>query len=117
MKQVRTRFAPSPTGYLHVGSVRTALFAWLIARQRNGQFILRLEDTDKTREVTGSDKHMMEDVYKRQILHIAGRFTFIKLSVIRSYHQMMWRFWAACRDKPLPLRLLLAIHQVQVLTV
>lgn len=60
MKQVRTRFAPSPTGYLHVGSVRTALFAWLIARQRNGQFILRLEDTDKTREVTGSDKHMME---------------------------------------------------------
>lgn len=53
----------------------------------------------------------------RFILHIAGRFTFIKLSVIRSYHQMMWRFWAACRDKPLPLRLLLAIHQVQVLTV
>ncbi len=50
----RTRFAPSPTGYLHVGGVRTALFAWLIARNTNGQFILRLEDTDKTREVEGS---------------------------------------------------------------
>ena len=50
----RTRFAPSPTGYLHVGGVRTALFAWLIAKNTNGQFILRLEDTDKTREVEGS---------------------------------------------------------------
>jgi glutamyl/glutaminyl-tRNA synthetase len=51
MKPARTRFAPSPTGYLHVGGVRTALFAWLLARQSKGQFILRLEDTDKVREV------------------------------------------------------------------
>ena len=62
MKQIRTRFAPSPTGFLHVGGVRTALFAWLVARQNNGQFILRLEDTDKNREVTGSDKHIMESL-------------------------------------------------------
>lgn len=62
MKTVRTRFAPSPTGYLHVGGVRTALFAWLLARQNNGQFILRLEDTDKTREVEGSGDHIMKSL-------------------------------------------------------
>ena len=47
--QVRTRFAPSPTGYLHLGSVRTALYAWLYARHHEGQFILRIEDTDRER--------------------------------------------------------------------
>ena len=59
---VRTRFAPSPTGYLHVGGIRTALFAWLVARQSDGQFILRLEDTDKKREVEGSAEHLMESL-------------------------------------------------------
>ncbi len=59
---VRTRFAPSPTGLIHVGGVRTALFAWLLARQNNGQFILRIEDTDKNREVTGAEAHIMESL-------------------------------------------------------
>lgn len=48
---VRTRFAPSPTGYLHIGGVRTALFNWLFARQHGGQFILRIDDTDEQRNV------------------------------------------------------------------
>ncbi len=48
---VRTRFAPSPTGYLHIGGVRTALFCWLFARQHGGQFILRIDDTDQERNV------------------------------------------------------------------
>jgi glutamyl-tRNA synthetase len=48
---VRTRFAPSPTGYLHIGGVRTALFNWLFARQHGGQFILRIDDTDQQRNV------------------------------------------------------------------
>src|SRR6476469_6879811 len=48
---VRTRFAPSPTGYLHIGGVRTALFNWLYARQHGGQFILRIDDTDEGRNV------------------------------------------------------------------
>lgn len=61
-KVVRTRFAPSPTGYLHVGGIRTALFAWLVARQAGGQFILRLEDTDKKREVEGSAEHLIESL-------------------------------------------------------
>jgi len=55
---VRTRFAPSPTGYLHVGGIRTALFAYLVARQADGTFVLRLEDTDKAREVAGSAEHL-----------------------------------------------------------
>lgn len=62
MRPVRTRFAPSPTGYLHVGGIRTALFAWLVARQNNGTFILRLEDTDKNREVTGSAEHLIQSL-------------------------------------------------------
>lgn len=62
MKPVRTRFAPSPTGYLHVGGIRTAVFAWLLARQNSGEFILRLEDTDKKREVQGSDEHLMKSL-------------------------------------------------------
>lgn len=59
---VRTRFAPSPTGYLHIGAARTALFAWLVARQNNGQFILRIEDTDKSREVEGAIRHIEESL-------------------------------------------------------
>lgn len=59
---VRTRFAPSPTGYLHVGGIRTALFAFLVARQTGGKFILRFEDTDKKREVEGSAEHLMKSL-------------------------------------------------------
>lgn len=62
MQTIRTRFAPSPTGYLHVGGIRTALFAWLLARQNKGKFILRLEDTDQKREVAGADEHLMNSL-------------------------------------------------------
>jgi len=62
MKPVRTRFAPSPTGYLHVGGIRTALFAYLIARQAGGEFVLRFEDTDKKREVAGSREHLIKSL-------------------------------------------------------
>lgn len=60
--EVRTRFAPSPTGYLHVGGIRTALFAWLVARQHDGTFILRFEDTDKKREVEGAREHLIDSL-------------------------------------------------------
>lgn len=59
---VRTRFAPSPTGYLHVGGVRTALFAWLVAQQAKGQFILRIEDTDRDRHVDESEQHIIDSL-------------------------------------------------------
>ena len=61
-KKVVTRFAPSPTGFMHVGGVRTALYAWLWARKNNGQFILRIEDTDKEREVEGSIEHIQKSL-------------------------------------------------------
>src|SRR6266496_5488667 len=51
---IRVRFAPSPTGYLHVGGARTALFNWLFARREGGKFLLRIEDTDKARS---TDEH------------------------------------------------------------
>jgi len=51
MSEVRTRFAPSPTGFMHVGNLRTALYAWLLARSEGGKFILRIEDTDQARYV------------------------------------------------------------------
>src|SRR3989344_8688596 len=54
MTQVRVRFAPSPTGFLHVGGVRTALFDFLFARKHKGEFLLRIEDTDQTRYVEGA---------------------------------------------------------------
>lgn len=57
---VRTRFAPSPTGFMHVGNVRSAIYAWLFALQHGGSFILRIEDTDKEREVEGAIGHIME---------------------------------------------------------
>ena len=59
MKKVATRFAPSPTGPLHIGGVRTALFNWLYSKNNNGNFYLRIEDTDKERS---------KEEYKKQIL-------------------------------------------------
>jgi glutamyl-tRNA synthetase len=57
---VRTRFAPSPTGYLHIGGVRTALFNWLYARKHGGQFILRIDDTDQNRNVDAALQPILE---------------------------------------------------------
>ena len=59
MSKVATRFAPSPTGALHIGGVRTALFNWLYSKNKNGKFHLRIEDTDKERS---------KDEYKEQII-------------------------------------------------
>ena len=59
-KKVRVRFAPSPTGGLHLGGVRTALFNYLYARQHNGDFILRIEDTDQTRFVEGAEQYIVD---------------------------------------------------------
>jgi glutamyl-tRNA synthetase len=59
---VRTRFAPSPTGRLHLGNVRAAAFNWLLARRHGGQFILRIEDTDTSRNVAGGEATIAEDL-------------------------------------------------------
>src|SRR3954469_21022795 len=57
---VRVRFAPSPTGYLHVGGARTALFNWLYARKHGGTFVLRIEDTDRERSTDANTRSILE---------------------------------------------------------
>jgi glutamyl-tRNA synthetase len=59
LKQVRVRFAPSPTGFLHVGSLRTALYNYLFARHNGGAFVLRIEDTDQSRKTTGAVENLL----------------------------------------------------------
>src|SRR5437588_1827405 len=60
--KIVTRFAPSPTGYLHVGGARTALFNWLLARHTGGQFLLRIEDTDLARSTQQACDQLVEDL-------------------------------------------------------
>src|SRR5210317_1484350 len=60
MKPIRVRFAPSPTGPLHIGGVRTALFNYLFAKKHNGTFILRIEDTDQNRYVEGAEHYIID---------------------------------------------------------
>ena len=62
LNEVRVRFAPSPTGPLHIGGLRTALYNYLFAKKNNGKFILRIEDTDQGRYVGGSEKHIIESL-------------------------------------------------------
>src|SRR6185295_5791094 len=59
---MRVRFAPSPTGHLHVGNARTALFNWLLARGQGGSFILRIEDTDAERSTVESERAILDDL-------------------------------------------------------
>ncbi len=72
MKKVRTRFAPSPTGYMHVGGIRTALYAYLIAKKDGGDFLLRIEDTDQKREVADATEKLMDALKKAGIFWDEG---------------------------------------------
>ncbi len=60
--KVRVRFAPSPTGPLHIGGVRTALYNYLFAKQAGGDFIIRIEDTDSTRYVPGAEEYIFDSL-------------------------------------------------------
>lgn len=91
MAQVRTRFAPSPTGYLHIGGARTALFNWLFARHHGGQFILRIEDTDRERSTPEAINAILEAMkwlkldYDEGPFYQTERFPFYKEKV----HQLL----------------------------
>src|SRR5664279_3453606 len=61
-RKVRVRFAPSPTGPLHIGGVRTALFNYLFAKKHGGDFLLRIEDTDQNRYVPGAEEYIIESL-------------------------------------------------------
>ena len=90
MSKVRTRFAPSPTGYMHIGNLRTALYEYLIAKHDGGDFILRIEDTDQQREVAGA-VDMIYDVLDKTGLHGSiypnsswSAFSFFASSIVSS---------------------------------
>lgn len=72
MKKVRTRFAPSPTGRMHVGNLRTALYAYLIAKHEGGDFILRIEDTDQERQLEGAVEIIYRTLQKTGLIHDEG---------------------------------------------
>ena len=79
MKKVRTRFAPSPTGYMHIGNLRTALYAYLFAKSQNGYFILRIEDTDRARYVADAVEFIEKTLAAAKIIpdegpHQGGNF-------------------------------------------
>ncbi len=79
MKRVRTRFAPSPTGYMHIGNLRTALYAYLFAKSQGGDFILRIEDTDRARYVADAVEFIEKTLAAAQIIpdegpHHGGNF-------------------------------------------
>ncbi|EKS54300.1 glutamyl-tRNA synthetase, partial [Citrobacter freundii ATCC 8090 = MTCC 1658 = NBRC 12681] len=61
-KEIRTRYAPSPTGHLHIGGARTALFNYLFAKHHGGSFIVRIEDTDQTRNKENADEEQMKNL-------------------------------------------------------
>ena len=70
--RVRTRFAPSPTGFMHIGNLRTALYAYLYAKNNDGDFILRIEDTDQERYVEGAVEFIYSILNKAGITHDEG---------------------------------------------
>ena len=72
MSKVRTRFAPSPTGRMHVGNLRTALYAYLIAKHEDGDFILRIEDTDQERFVEGALEIIYHTLEETGLVHDEG---------------------------------------------
>ena len=79
LKKVRTRFAPSPTGYMHIGNLRTALYAYLFAKSQGGDFILRIEDTDRARYVADAVEFIentlkLAKIYPDEGPNIGGNF-------------------------------------------
>lgn len=74
MSQVRVRFAPSPTGYLHIGGLRTALYDYLFAKNKGGKYILRIEDTDQSRYVDGAIENLINSLLWAGVIHDEGVF-------------------------------------------
>lgn len=93
MREVRVRFAPSPTGPLHIGGVRTALYNYLFARKNNGKFLLRIEDTDQGRFVPGAEQYIVESltwsgIHFDEGVHIGGPYAPYRQSDRKEiYHQ------------------------------
>jgi glutamyl-tRNA synthetase len=109
MTQVRVRFAPSPTGTLHIGGVRTALFNWLFARQHNGVFVLRIEDTDQSRSTDESIRAIIEGLQWVGIDWDEGPFRQTeRMDLYRDYAMMLLEksqaYWCICKAEELEAR-------------
>ena len=95
---VKTRFAPSPTGYLHIGGVRTALFNWLFARHHNGKFVLRVEDTDVARSTEESMKAILDGMEWLGLDHDEGPyFQSQRFDIYRQYGEKLLKEGSAYR--------------------
>lgn len=109
MTQVRVRFAPSPTGYLHIGGVRTALFNWLYARQQKGRFILRIEDTDQSRSTDESIRAIIEGMQWVGLDWDEGPFRQTHRMELYRRHAMQLlesghAYWCVCKAEELEAR-------------
>ena len=94
MAKVRTRFAPSPTGRMHVGNLRTALYTYLIAKHEGGEFILRIEDTDQERFVEEALGIIYRTLEKTGLIHGTGQ---------------RWRIWSIYPERALQERVVYGI--------
>ncbi len=113
-KNVRTRFAPSPTGYLHIGGARTALFAWLYARHTGGTFILRVEDTDAQRSTDESSRQILDAMEWLGLDWDEGPFyQSERLDLYRSYVNKLLdegkAYWCECTPEELEERRKIAL--------
>lgn len=109
MSDVRVRFAPSPTGFLHIGGVRTALFNWLFARQQQGVFILRIEDTDQSRSTDESIQAILSGMNWVGLDWDEGPFRQTdRMALYRSYALKLFEtghaYWCVCRPEELEAR-------------
>ena len=109
MSQVRVRFAPSPTGFLHIGGVRTALFNWLFARQQKGVFVLRIEDTDQGRSTDESIQAILEGLKWVGLDWDEGPFRQTeRINLYRSYAMQLLEkgqaYWCICKAEELEAR-------------
>ncbi|PKN80616.1 MAG: glutamate--tRNA ligase [Candidatus Cloacimonetes bacterium HGW-Cloacimonetes-1] len=93
MKETRVRFAPSPTGYLHIGGLRTALYDFLFAKKYNGKFVLRIEDTDRNRLVEGAVENLISSLTQLDLIidegpHTGGEYgPYVQSERLELYHQ------------------------------
>jgi len=109
MTQVRVRFAPSPTGFLHIGGVRTALFNWLFARQQNGVFVLRIEDTDQSRSTEESIQAIVEGMKWVGLDWDEGPYRQTeRIELYRAYAMKLFEsgraYWCVCKPEDLEAR-------------
>jgi glutamyl-tRNA synthetase len=109
MTQVRVRFAPSPTGFLHIGGVRTALFNWLYARQEKGVFILRIEDTDQSRSTDESIQAIIEGLQWVGLDWDEGPYRQTeRINLYREHAMILFErgqaYWCVCKAEELETR-------------